>query len=126
ICSIIQGTGSNYETDVFRPIIDKIAALTGAAYDPGERGTPHRVIADHLRALSFAIADGATPGNEGRGYVLRRILRRASRFARGLGQKEPFVCRLAPALAEAMGGAYPELRQRLDYVTQVIRSEEER
>ena len=83
-------------------------------------------MADHVRALSFAIADGATPGNEGRGYVLRRILRRASRFARNLGQREPFLCRLVSVLAETMGDAFPELVQRQAYIEQVIRAEEER
>jgi len=126
VCSVIQGSGSNYETDVFSPIIQKIASLSGVKYDKGPEGTPHRVIADHLRALSFAIADGATPGNEGRGYVLRRILRRASRFARGLGQKEAFISKLVPTLAETMGGAFPELAQRQSYIIQVIKAEEDR
>jgi alanyl-tRNA synthetase len=126
ICSIIQGTGSNYETDVFSPIIGKIAGLTGVPYSKGPEGTPHRVIADHLRALSFAIADGATPGNEGRGYVLRRILRRASRFARNLGQREAFIWKLVATLGEVMGGAFPEVVQRRSYIEQVIRAEEER
>jgi alanyl-tRNA synthetase len=126
VVSVIQGTGSNYETDVFQPVIAKIAALSGVAYSKGPEGTPHRVIADHLRALSFAIADGATPGNEGRGYVLRRILRRGSRFARTLGQREAFICKLVGTLAETMGDAYPELVQRQSYIEQVIRAEEER
>ncbi len=126
VCSVIQGKGSNYETDVFRPLIDQIAALTKVAYDPGVAGTPHRVVADHLRALSFAIADGATPGNEGRGYVLRRILRRASRFSQQLNQKDPFIFRLVPTLVEIMGSAYPELHQRQDYIMQVIEAEEAR
>jgi alanyl-tRNA synthetase len=126
ICSIIQGSGSNYETDVFQPLIQKIASLSGLPYSQGVEGTPHRVIADHVRALSFAIADGATPGNEGRGYVLRRILRRASRFAREVGQKEPFLHKLVATLAEHMGGAYSELRARQDYIAQVILAEEER
>jgi alanyl-tRNA synthetase len=126
ICSIIQGTGSNYETDVFQPIIEAIARMTGVQYDKGEKGTPHRVIADHLRALSFAIADGATPGNEGRGYVLRRILRRASRFSQQLEQKRPFIFKLVPKLVEIMGHAFPELPPRQDYIAQVIEAEEER
>jgi alanyl-tRNA synthetase len=125
-CSVIQGSGSNYETDVFRPLIDKIAEVSGTPYSKGVEGTAHRVIADHIRALSFAVADGATPGNEGRGYVLRRILRRASKFARELGQKDPFLHRLVPTLAALMGGAYPELKARQDYIAQVIRAEEER
>ncbi|MBW8890483.1 MAG: alanine--tRNA ligase [Fibrobacteres bacterium] len=126
VVSVIQGSGSNYETDVFQPIIGKIASLSGVAYSKGPEGTPHRVMADHLRALSFAIADGATPGNEGRGYVLRRILRRGSRFARNLGQREPFICKLVATLAETMGDAYPELAQRRSYIEQVISVEEER
>ncbi|HKP96159.1 MAG TPA: alanine--tRNA ligase [Fibrobacteria bacterium] len=126
IVSVIQGTGSNYETDVFQPIIARIAELSGVPYSQGSEGTPHRVMADHVRALSFAIADGATPGNEGRGYVLRRILRRGSRFARNLGQRDPFLWKLVETLAGTMGEAYPELAQRRSYIEQVIRAEEER
>lgn len=125
ICAILQGKTSNYDTDVFSPIIRKIAELSGVPYSEGKDGTPHRVIADHLRALSFAIADGALPSNEGRGYVLRRILRRASRFARLLGQKKPFICNLVQVLADTMGNAFPEIRERKDFVASVIRSEEE-
>lgn len=126
IVSVIQRSGSNYETDLFRPLIDKIASLTKHPYDKGDAGTPHRVIADHLRALSFAIADGATPGNEGRGYVLRRILRRASRFSQNLEVKEPFIYKLVPTLVDVMGDAFPELKERQDYIAQVIHSEEDR
>ena len=125
ICAILQGKTSNYDTDVFSPIIRKIAELSGVPYSEGKDGTSHRVIADHLRALSFAIADGALPSNEGRGYVLRRILRRASRFARLLGQKKPFICNLVQILADTMGNAFPEIRERKDFVASVIRSEEE-
>jgi alanyl-tRNA synthetase len=84
------------------------------------------VIADHLRALAFAIADGATPGNEGRGYVLRRILRRASRFSQNLNQKEPFIYKILPTLVQVMGDDFPELKERQDYISQVIFAEEER
>ncbi|MEE0875794.1 MAG: alanine--tRNA ligase, partial [Fibrobacteraceae bacterium] len=126
ICSILQGKTSNYDTDVFSPIIAKVAELSKVPYSDGVDGTPHRVIADHLRAISFAIADGALPSNEGRGYVLRRILRRASRFARLLGQKEAFICKLVQVLADTMGEAFPEIRERKDFVTEVIKSEEER
>ena len=126
ICSILQGKTSNYDTDVFSPIIVKVAELSKVPYSDGVDGTPHRVIADHLRAVSFAIADGALPSNEGRGYVLRRILRRASRFARLLGQKEAFICKLVQVLADTMGEAFPEIRERKDFVTEVIKSEEER
>lgn len=126
ICAILQGKTSNYDTDVFTPIIAKIAELSGVPYNDGEAGTPHRVIADHIRAISFAIADGALPSNEGRGYVLRRILRRASRFARLLGQKKPFICQLVQVLADTMGDAFPEIRERKEFVASVIKSEEER
>ncbi|MCL1956249.1 MAG: alanine--tRNA ligase [Fibromonadales bacterium] len=126
VCAILQGKDSNYETDVFSPIINKIAELSGVPYNADQSGMPHRVVADHLRSLSFAIADGALPSNDGRGYVLRRILRRASRYARLLNQKEPFINRLVPTLAQTMGEAFPEIRERADFVAEVIRSEEER
>jgi len=126
VCAILQGKESNYDTDVFAPIINQIAELSGVPYSQDASGMPHRVVADHLRSLSFAIADGALPSNDGRGYVLRRILRRASRYARVLNQKEPFIYRLVPTLAQSMGEAFPEIRERADFVAEVIRSEEER
>ncbi len=126
VCAILQGKESNYDTDVFAPIINQIAELSGIAYSQDASGMPHRVVADHLRSLSFAIADGALPSNDGRGYVLRRILRRASRYARLLNQKEPFIYRLVPTLVQSMGEAFPEIRERADFVAEVIRSEEER
>ena len=126
ICSVIQGKTSNYETDVFAPIIEEIAEKSKVPYSPDESGVPHRVIADHLRALSFTIADGVTPGNEGRGYVMRRILRRASRFAHSLGHTSPFIHTLVPTLATHMGEAFPELKARQEYIAKVIESEEAR
>ncbi|HSQ42982.1 MAG TPA: alanine--tRNA ligase [Fibrobacteraceae bacterium] len=126
VCAILQDKRSNYDTDVFTPIIAKIAELSGVAYQQDASGMPHRVVADHLRSLSFAIADGALPSNDGRGYVLRRILRRASRYARLLNQKEPFICKLVPTLSDLMGDAFPEIRERATFVAEVIRSEEER
>lgn len=126
VCAVLQDKRSNYDTDVFTPIISKIAELSGVPYQQDMNGMPHRVVADHLRALSFAIADGALPSNEGRGYVLRRILRRASRYARLLNQKEAFICKLVPILVETMGDAFPEIRERAAFVSEVIRSEEER
>lgn len=126
ICAVIQGKNSNYETDVFSPLIKKITDLTNVPYDSGDAGVAHRVIADHIRALSFAIADGVTPGNEGRAYVMRRILRRASRFAHNLGQKEPFLYRLVPELTQLMGEAFPELVARETYISQIIKAEEHR
>jgi alanyl-tRNA synthetase len=125
LASILQRVESNFETDLLRPLIDEVARLSGRPYDRGERGVPHRVIADHVRALSFAFADGALPSNEGRGYVLRRILRRAANYGRKVGLREPFMERLVPVLAAGMGEAYPELREREEHIRWVIRAEEE-
>jgi alanyl-tRNA synthetase len=111
IVAVIQGKSSNYDTDVFMPIINKIQELSGVRYDGGlehKESIAMRVIADHIRTLSFAIADGAMPGNEGRSYVLRRILRRGSRFARTLGFREPVLYKLLPTLIEVMGDSFPE------------------
>jgi alanyl-tRNA synthetase len=126
ICAILQDTNSNYETDVFSSLIENISMLSGVPYTDGKQGMPHRVIADHVRTLTFAITDGAIPGNEGRGYVLRRILRRASRYCRSLNQNEPFICKLVPMVVREMKGAFPELKEREEFVSQVIQSEEER
>ena len=123
--SILQGVDTNYETDVFRPLMDHIGELSQHPYAEGDTAMAYRVVADHVRALAFAIADGALPSNEGRGYVLRRILRRAARFGRNLGLADPFLYRLVPTLTEEMGAAYPELSTAQDKVEQVIRSEEE-
>ncbi len=125
LLSVIQGKRSNYDTDLFAPILAQISEITGKPYSEGEEGVAFRVIADHVRALSFAVADGAVPGNEGRGYVLRRILRRAARFGRLLDMHEPFIYRLLDSLVAVMGDAYPEIRRRRDYIQRVIRSEEE-
>ena len=125
LCAVLQGVASNYDTDVFQPLIQAVARLSGVPYAEAT-GTPHRVIADHLRALAFAVADGATPSNEGRGYVLRRILRRAARFGRELGLREPFLGPLAAELAASgMGEAFPELRGKLAHVQHVLTLEEE-
>lgn len=125
IVAVLQGVPSNYDTDLFTPIIGKIAELTDIVYDSGPAGMAHRVIADHVRALTFAIADGALPSNEGRGYVLRRILRRAARFARTLNVKEPIIYKLVPTVVDVMGKAFPEIREKHQYVSMVIKSEEE-
>ncbi len=126
IVSVIQGVDSNYDTDIFQPIIRALSDKAGIAYDRGVAGTPFRVIADHIRSLVFAVTDGAFPANEGRGYVLRRLLRRAYRFGREIGFKEPFLYKLTPVVIEQMGGAFPEIGQRRDYIEEVIKSEEER
>lgn len=124
MCSLLQGTESNYETDVFQPLIGRIGELTGKEYR-GEHRIPMQVVADHVRALSFAMADGAMPANEGRGYVLRRILRRAARYARQLDQHGPFIHQLVTPLSETMSHVFPEIAARKDHIAGVIRSEEE-
>ena len=126
VVAVLQGVDSNYHTDIFRPIIGELEKISGRAYEPGPAGTPFRVAADHIRSLVFAITDGAFPSNEGRGYVLRRLLRRAARFGRELGCTEPFLYRLVPTVIAVMGEAFPEIQQRRSYVEEVIRSEEER
>ena len=123
LAAILQGKGSNYDTDLFRPLIAKLEELSGRSYE--EDPTPFRVVADHIRTLSFAVADGAVPSNEGRGYVLRRILRRASRFGRKLDLHEPFLYKLVSVVGEVMGEAYPEVVEKGEYVAKVIKSEEE-
>ena len=125
VVRVIQGVSSNYETDLFKPLLTTIGELSGQSYLDGQVGMAFRVLADHVRALTFAITDGALPSNEGRGYVLRRILRRAARYSRTLGQTEPFLYRIVPTLVEVMGDAYPEIRQSQEQVSRVIRSEEE-
>ncbi len=128
VVRVIQGKSSNYDTDVFMPIINKIAELCGKKYT-GEMESKDdiamRVIADHIRTLSFSIADGAFPGNEGRGYVLRRILRRASRFARNLGFKEPVLYKLLPILIDTLGDVFGELIVQQSIIEKVIKGEEE-
>ncbi len=128
ICAVLQGRSSNYDTDVFMPIINKIAETVGKEYT-GTLDSPTdiamRVIADHIRMLTFSITDGAIPGNEGRGYVLRRILRRAARFGRNLGMKEPFIYQIASSVVYSMGKAFPEIIEKQSHVERVIKSEEE-
>ncbi len=124
MCSLLQGVDNNYGSDVFQPLIGRMVELTGMEYG-GEHRVPMQVISDHVRALSFTIADGAIPSNEGRGYVLRRILRRASRYARQLDQHEPFVHQLVEVLSDTMGHAFPEIAAKRDHIGLVIRSEEE-
>ncbi|HUD49485.1 MAG TPA: alanine--tRNA ligase [Candidatus Baltobacteraceae bacterium] len=126
---------SNYETDIFRPLFDKLEKLSGKKYGstlPGSAVSPQiqtdiafRVVADHIRTLGFSIADGILPGNTDRNYVLRRILRRAVRYGRTLGFREPFFYKLADVLAETMGDVFPEVRAKKGHVQEVIRVEEE-
>ncbi|MCX7930475.1 MAG: alanine--tRNA ligase [Chlorobi bacterium] len=128
ITAVLQGKDSNYDTDLFVPLITRIEELSGKRYEHNlgsAVGIAMRVMADHIRALSFAIADGALPGNEGRGYVLRRILRRAVRYSRNLGFSEPTLYRLVETLAEIMGDPFPELRHHRATIERVIHAEEE-
>ena len=123
IAAVLQGVHSNYEIDLFQDLIKAAARVTGAK---DLASSSLRVIADHIRACSFLIVDGVIPGNEGRGYVLRRIIRRAIRHGYKLGQKQPFFHKLAGDLARVMGDAYPELRSSEKRVTDVLKQEEER
>ena len=126
VTAVMQGKSSNYDTDVFQPYLQWLGKRTRKTYGTDERSDiAMRVIADHVRTLVAAIADGALPGKEGRGYVLRRILRRAVRYGRNLGLSEPFLFDLAVVAAEQMGHVFPEMADRLDLVRKVIRSEEE-
>ena len=127
VTAIIQEVLSNYDVDFMRDLIAATERLTGKKYGVNPAGdVSFRVIADHARAVSFLIADGVVPSNEGRGYVLRRLLRRAARHGRMVGLKEPFLHRVAATVAEVMGGAYPELRSEEGRIREVIRGEEER
>ncbi len=124
LATVLGGHRSNYDTDLFQPIIQAIVERSRKAYSQGDDGIPHRVIADHLRCLTFAIGDGAMPGNEGRGYVLRRILRRAARFGRKLELHEPFIHTLVPVLVDTMGQIFPEIKDRHAHIARVIEAEE--
>ena len=125
IAAVLQGTHDNYETDLFRALISTIVEKTGVPAE-GKNKASNRVIADHLRASSFLIADGVLPSNEGRGYVLRRIMRRAMRHAELLGMREPLMWKLVPSLVHEMGAAYPELARTEEMITETLRLEEGR
>ena len=125
VCAILQGKTSNYDTDVFTPLIDEVSKLSGIKYEKEADKISMRVIADHIRALTFAISDGAVPGNEGRGYVLRRILRRAARHGRKLNLNEPFLYKLVDVLTSSMGNVFPGIKQKQNYIEKVIKGEEE-
>jgi len=127
IVAVMQNKSSNYDTDLFMPIIECTGQITGHKYTSklgNKTDNAFRVIADHIRALVFAITDGATPSNEGRGYVIRRILRRASRFGRELGMHEPFIYKLVPVVVDCLGEAFGEIGERAEYVSTVIEAEE--
>lgn len=120
---------SNYDTEVFMPLIRHLQKISGSRYTPGQSSDPFsiamRVIADHIRMVCFSIADGALPSNEGRGYVVRRLLRRAARYARHLGLREPFLYELVPVLRAEMGSAFPELAREESKLQKIIRAEED-
>ena len=123
LAAIVQNVETNYHIDLFKNIIAAISDITRSDYK--KNTASHHVIADHLRALTFAIADGAGISNEGQGYVLRRILRRAARHGRNLGMNEPFIYKLVPVLVEEMGQAYPEIKEKRPHIINVIHAEEE-
>jgi alanyl-tRNA synthetase len=125
LAAVMQGEHDNYDIDTFRALIAASVSLTGVAAE-GDQRASHRVIADHLRSTSFLLADGVLPSNEGRGYVLRRIMRRAMRHAHLLGAKDPLMHRLVPALVTEMGDAFPELRRGQALIEEVLEREEAR
>lgn len=126
VCAVLQNKKSNYDTDVFSPLINEVAAISGLQYEKAteEQKVAMRVAADHIRMLTFAIADGAVPGNEGRGYVLRRILRRAARYGRKINLNKPFLYELVDVLVKTMGDVFPEIKDKKEYVKKVIHGEE--
>jgi alanyl-tRNA synthetase len=126
ITGIMQGESNGFHTDAFLTLIAAVEKTVGKKYDRGEAGAPFRVIADHSRAVAFLLADGVYPSNEGRGYVLRRILRRAVRHAWLLGRRQPTLVEVVRAVIDQMGDVYPELRQRSKHIIDTTRAEEER
>ena len=126
IAAVLQGVRSNFDTDLFTPLIARAVDVVGRPYDRGPAGAPFRVLADHARAVAFLLADGVYPSNEGRGYVLRRILRRAVRHAYLLGRREPTLVALVDEVVKVMGGHYPELVKGAAHLAGVTRAEEER
>jgi alanyl-tRNA synthetase len=133
IAAVLQGEASNFHTDLFRPLLDRVGDLIGRPYDYARADSPatdafasYRVIADHARAVAFLLADGVYPSNDGRGYVLRRILRRAVRHAWLLGRREPTLAPLSEVVVREMGGVYPELTARASYIRETTAAEERR
>ncbi len=127
ITMVLQGAKSNYETDLFKPVLDALSEMTNIVYTHRHPlAVPFRVIADHSRAIAFVIADGILPSNEGRGYVLRRILRRAVRYGRIIGIKRPFLYKLAEVVIDYMGKVYPELEEARPLIKEITYREEER
>ncbi|HEM4265019.1 TPA: alanine--tRNA ligase [Streptococcus suis] len=125
LAAIFQGAKTNFETDLFLPIIREVEKISGKTYDQDGDNMSFKVIADHIRALSFAIGDGALPGNEGRGYVLRRLLRRASMHGQRLGITEPFLYKLVEIVGNIMESYYPEILEKRAFIEKIVKSEEE-
>ncbi|MBO4130736.1 alanine--tRNA ligase [Streptococcus suis] len=125
LAAIFQGAKTNFETDLFLPIIREVEKISGKNYDQDGDNMSFKVIADHIRALSFAIGDGALPGNEGRGYVLRRLLRRASMHGQRLGITEPFLYKLVETVGNIMESYYPEVLEKRAFIEKIVKSEEE-
>ncbi|WP_024408716.1 alanine--tRNA ligase [Streptococcus suis] len=125
LAAIFQGAKTNFETDLFLPIIREVEKISGKTYDPDGDNMSFKVIADHIRALSFAIGDGALPGNEGRGYVLRRLLRRASMHGQRLGITDPFLYKLVETVGNIMESYYPEVLEKRAFIEKIVKSEEE-
>lgn len=121
---VLQNKSSNYLTDVFLPLINELISITGKEYS-GNHEASMNVVADHVRTLTFAIGDGAIPSNEGRGYVLRRVLRRAARYGRNLDIRKPFIYRLVDTLVDTMGHVFPEIVEKREFIKEVIKGEEE-
>ena len=126
IASVLQGASTNYDTDLFLPIIDKVRQIAGTPFETQDHVFASRVIADHIRACTFLAADGVHPSNEGRGYVMRRVLRRAVRFGRMLGIQRPFMAELVPVVVDIMGDAYPEVSTKAEYIMQILTRDEQR
>ncbi len=127
VVSVIQDAKTNYDTDLFIPIMEHTAKIAGVSYGQNEElDVAFKVIADHIRTVSFAVGDGALPSNEGRGYVLRRLLRRAVRYAKQLGIEEPFMYKLVPDVASIMEAFYPNVKKKQDFIANVVKAEEER
>ena len=125
LAAVMQGAKTNFETDLFMPIIREVEKLSGKTYDPNGDNMSFKVIADHIRALAFAIGDGALPGNEGRGYVLRRLLRRAVMHGRRLGINETFLYKLVVTVGQIMESYYPEVLEKRDFIEKIVKREEE-
>ncbi|WP_202080165.1 alanine--tRNA ligase [Caldalkalibacillus salinus] len=127
MASVIQDVPTNFETDLFKPIIEHTSQIAGVSYNQEEdKDVAFKVIADHVRTVTFAVGDGALPSNDGRGYVIRRLLRRAVRYGKVLGIDEPFLYKLTPTVGKVMGDFYPEVVNKEEFISKVIKNEEER